>query len=105
MVFYKLNSALEMYWLANPGLDNQLIDGGKVVSPTHRPHFTLQNHFFVMLPVLISLLSLCAVSFLRQQSFHLFIDGSCQCKIVPFDMTPDEAVSSFDIINRTHVTI
>jgi hypothetical protein len=27
-------------------LDNWLIDGGKVVSPTHRPHFTPQKHFF-----------------------------------------------------------
>jgi hypothetical protein len=27
-------------------LDNRLIDGGKVVSPTHRPHFTAQKHFF-----------------------------------------------------------
>jgi hypothetical protein len=30
------------------------MDGGKVVSPTHQPHFTLQKHyFFVMFPVLI----------------------------------------------------
>jgi hypothetical protein len=28
-------------------LDNRLIDGGKVVSPTHRPHFTPQKHFFL----------------------------------------------------------
>jgi hypothetical protein len=27
-------------------LDNHLIDGGKVVSPTHRPHFTPQKHYF-----------------------------------------------------------
>jgi hypothetical protein len=27
-------------------LDNQLTDGGKVVSPTHRPHFTPQNHYY-----------------------------------------------------------
>jgi hypothetical protein len=27
-------------------LDNRLIDGGKVVSPTHRPHFTPQKHYF-----------------------------------------------------------
>jgi hypothetical protein len=25
-------------------LDNRLTDGGKVVSPTHRPHFTPQKH-------------------------------------------------------------
>jgi hypothetical protein len=25
-------------------LDNRLIDGGKVVSPTHQPHFTPQKH-------------------------------------------------------------
>jgi hypothetical protein len=25
-------------------LDNPLTDGGKVVSPTHRPHFTPQKH-------------------------------------------------------------
>jgi hypothetical protein len=28
-------------------LDNRLTDGGKVVSPTHRPHFTPQNLFFL----------------------------------------------------------
>jgi hypothetical protein len=27
-------------------LDNQLTDGGKVVSPTHRQRFTLQKHYF-----------------------------------------------------------
>jgi hypothetical protein len=27
-------------------LDSRLIDGGKVVSPTHRPHFTPQKLFF-----------------------------------------------------------
>jgi hypothetical protein len=27
-------------------IDNRLIDGGKVVSPTHRSHFTLQKHYF-----------------------------------------------------------
>jgi hypothetical protein len=27
-------------------LDNRLIDGRKVVSPTHRPHFTPQKHYF-----------------------------------------------------------
>jgi hypothetical protein len=27
-------------------LDNLLIDGGKVVSPSHRPHFTPQKFFF-----------------------------------------------------------
>jgi hypothetical protein len=27
-------------------LDNRLTDGGKVVSPTYRPHFTLQKHYF-----------------------------------------------------------
>jgi hypothetical protein len=26
-------------------LDNRLTDGGKVVSPTHRPHFTPQKHY------------------------------------------------------------
>jgi hypothetical protein len=26
-------------------IDNRLIDGGKVVSPTHRPHFTPQKHY------------------------------------------------------------
>jgi hypothetical protein len=36
-------------------LDNRLIDGGKVVNPTHLPHFTPQKHFFfLMFPVLIS---------------------------------------------------
>jgi hypothetical protein len=27
-------------------LDNRLTDGGKVVSPTHRPHFTTQKHYY-----------------------------------------------------------
>jgi hypothetical protein len=27
-------------------LDNRLADGGKVVSPTHRPRFTPQRHYF-----------------------------------------------------------
>jgi hypothetical protein len=27
-------------------LDNRLIVGGKAVSSTHRPHFTLHKHFF-----------------------------------------------------------
>jgi hypothetical protein len=35
-------------------VDNRLTDGGKVVSPTHRPHFTPQKHIFLMFPVLIS---------------------------------------------------
>jgi hypothetical protein len=26
-------------------LDNRLVDGGKVVSPTHRPHFTSHKHY------------------------------------------------------------
>jgi hypothetical protein len=28
-------------------LDNRLTDGGKVVSPTHQPHFTPQKHYYV----------------------------------------------------------
>jgi hypothetical protein len=27
-------------------LDNRLTDGGKVVSPTHRPHFAPQKHYY-----------------------------------------------------------
>jgi hypothetical protein len=27
-------------------LDNRLTDGGKVVSPTHPPHFTPQKHYY-----------------------------------------------------------
>jgi hypothetical protein len=27
-------------------LDNRLTDGGKVVSPTHLPHFTIQKHYY-----------------------------------------------------------
>jgi hypothetical protein len=27
-------------------LDNRLIDGGKVVSPTHQPRFTPQKHYY-----------------------------------------------------------
>jgi hypothetical protein len=30
--------------LDRAGLDNRLIDSGKVISPTHRPHFTPQKH-------------------------------------------------------------
>jgi hypothetical protein len=33
--------------LDRAGLDSQLKDGGKVVSPTHQPHFTPQKHYFV----------------------------------------------------------
>jgi hypothetical protein len=40
MVFYKLNSALA-------DLDNWPIDGGKVVSPTRRPHFTPRDSFLL----------------------------------------------------------
>jgi hypothetical protein len=32
--------------LGTSGLDNQLIDGGKVVSLTHPPHFTPQKHYY-----------------------------------------------------------
>jgi hypothetical protein len=43
----------EMLWIPHC-LGNRLIDGGKVVSPTHQPHFTPQKHyFFLMFPVLI----------------------------------------------------
>jgi hypothetical protein len=28
-------------------VDSRLIDGSKVVSPTHQPHFTPQEHYFV----------------------------------------------------------
>jgi hypothetical protein len=35
-------------------LDNQLTDGGKVVSPTHPPHFTPQKHYYFYVLVLIS---------------------------------------------------
>jgi hypothetical protein len=31
------------------GIDNRLIDDGKVVNPMHRPHSTLQKHYFVLL--------------------------------------------------------
>jgi hypothetical protein len=27
-------------------LDSRLTDGGKVVSPTHRPHFTPHKHYY-----------------------------------------------------------
>jgi hypothetical protein len=30
-------------------LDNRLIDGGKVVSSTHWPHFTPQKHYYFFL--------------------------------------------------------
>jgi hypothetical protein len=30
-------------------LDSLLIDGGKAVSPTHRPHFTAQKHYFLLI--------------------------------------------------------
>jgi hypothetical protein len=29
-------------------LDNRLIDGGKVVSLTHTPHFTPQKHYYLL---------------------------------------------------------
>jgi hypothetical protein len=32
--------------LDRAGLDNRLADSGKVVSPTHQSHLTLQKHFF-----------------------------------------------------------
>jgi hypothetical protein len=35
-------------------LDSRLIDGGEVVSLTHRPRSTAQKHFFLLLLVLIS---------------------------------------------------
>jgi hypothetical protein len=40
------------YWAAarilrSIGLDNRLIDGGKVVSPTHPQYVTPQKHFFL----------------------------------------------------------
>jgi hypothetical protein len=30
------------------GLENRLIYGGKIVSPTHKPHFTPQKHYFFL---------------------------------------------------------
>jgi hypothetical protein len=38
--------ALRLKSLETPGLDNRLTDGGKVVSPAHRPHYTPQKHYF-----------------------------------------------------------
>jgi hypothetical protein len=32
--------------LDRAGLDNRLIEGGKFVSPNHRPRFNPQKHFF-----------------------------------------------------------
>jgi hypothetical protein len=29
-------------------LDYRLIDGGQIVSSTHRPHFTPQKHYFLI---------------------------------------------------------
>jgi hypothetical protein len=43
--------------LSNPHcLDSRFIEGDKVVSLTHRPHFTPQKHYFyfLMFPVHIS---------------------------------------------------
>jgi hypothetical protein len=34
-------------------IDNRLTDGGKFVSPVHRPHSSTQKHYFLLL-VLIS---------------------------------------------------
>jgi hypothetical protein len=42
--------------LDRAGLDNRLIDGGKVVSPTYRPRFTPQKLFFLMFPALNSVI-------------------------------------------------
>jgi hypothetical protein len=36
----------EMLWIPHC-LDNRLIDGGKAVSPTHRPYFTPQKHYYL----------------------------------------------------------
>jgi hypothetical protein len=33
--------------LAIAGLDNRLIDGGKIVSPTQQPHFTPKKQYFL----------------------------------------------------------
>jgi hypothetical protein len=35
--------------LGTTGLDNRLIDGGKIVSPTHQLHFTPQKHYYFYL--------------------------------------------------------
>jgi hypothetical protein len=32
--------------LDRAGLENRLIDGGKVISPMNRPHFTPQKHYY-----------------------------------------------------------
>jgi hypothetical protein len=32
--------------LDRAGLDNKLTNGGKILSPTHRPRFTPQKHYF-----------------------------------------------------------
>jgi hypothetical protein len=35
-------------------LDNRLTDGGKVVSPTHSPHFTPLKHYYFYVSVYVS---------------------------------------------------
>jgi hypothetical protein len=41
--FFFEKGAVGQKRLGTCGLDNRLTDGGKVVSPTHRPHFTLKK--------------------------------------------------------------
>jgi hypothetical protein len=58
-------------------LDNRLIDGGKVVSPTHPPHFTLQKHYY----------------------FNVSGTHFCQWLSKPQDLVPPEGISPL-LINQ-----
>jgi hypothetical protein len=46
-IFFFEKGAVGQKRLGTCGLDNRLTDGGKVVSPTHRPRFSPQKHFSV----------------------------------------------------------
>jgi hypothetical protein len=44
--FFFEKGAVGQKRLGTCGLDNRLTDGVKVVSPTHRPHFNPQKHYY-----------------------------------------------------------
>jgi hypothetical protein len=62
----------------DPTLSRQsLIDGGKVVSPTHRPHFTPQKHYFLNVSGTHSCYKL------SKPQGLVWAEGLCEFKISP----------------------
>jgi hypothetical protein len=61
-------------YLLTPGLDNRLTDGGKVISPTHQPHFTPQKHyyFYVSRPTH-------QPHFTPQKHYYFYVSGTHFC--------------------------